>query len=92
MTMSNSSSRSLQAASTLATASGLHPFLRLLYARFGERHCARCGAGVVVLSEDEIVERLVAMSAAATRGPLDVYVPLLRGVKGSHRTLLEMLA
>jgi excinuclease ABC subunit A len=25
--------------STLATASGLHPFLRLLYANFGERRC-----------------------------------------------------
>src|SRR5512136_1311634 len=30
--------------STLATASGLHPFLRLLYARFGQRACPRCGA------------------------------------------------
>ena len=25
--------------STIATASGLHPFLRLLYTNFGERHC-----------------------------------------------------
>ena len=47
--------------STLATASGLHPFLRLLYARFGERHCPRCGTGLSVLTEDEIVERLMAM-------------------------------
>ena len=46
--------------STLATASGLHPFLRLLYAHFGERHCPRCGARLAVLTEDEIVERLVA--------------------------------
>src|SRR5512136_693576 len=45
--------------STLATASGLHPFLRLLYARFGERLCPQCGASLEVLSEDEIVERLV---------------------------------
>src|SRR5512143_1662610 len=28
-------------ASTLATASGLHPFLRLLYSRYGERSCPR---------------------------------------------------
>ncbi|MDY7080062.1 MAG: hypothetical protein SXV54_24545 [Chloroflexota bacterium] len=48
--------------STLATASGLHPFLRLLYARFGERHCPRCGTGLSVLTEDEIVGRLVAMA------------------------------
>ncbi|MCE5207329.1 MAG: hypothetical protein LLG42_03355 [Chloroflexi bacterium] len=28
--------------STLASASGLHPFLRLLYARFGKRACVEC--------------------------------------------------
>ena len=32
--------------STLATASGLHPFLRLLYTHFGERYCAHCGTEV----------------------------------------------
>ena len=75
--------------STLATASGLHPFLRLLYARFGDRHCPRCGSGVAVLTEDEIVDRLVTM---ATRRSLKVFAPLLRGTRGSHRTLLELLA
>jgi excinuclease ABC subunit A len=75
--------------STLATASGLHPFLRLLYARFGERRCPRCGAGLAVLTEDEIVERLVTLAA---RSPVAVFVPLLRGVRGSHRTLLGLLA
>ena len=34
--------------STLATASGLHPFLRLLYAHFGERSCPRCGMSLAV--------------------------------------------
>ncbi|MGC9394798.1 MAG: hypothetical protein ACP5J4_08080 [Anaerolineae bacterium] len=76
-------------ASTLATASGLHPFLRLLYARFGERRCARCGAGLTVLTEDEIVARVAALSE---RGPLALRAPLLRGVRGSHRTLLHLLA
>ena len=75
--------------STLATASGLHPFLRLLYARFGERHCPRCGTGLSVLTEDEIVERLVAM---AKRDAITVFAPLMRGVRGSHRTLLQLLA
>lgn len=74
--------------STLATASGLHPFLRLLYARFGERRCARCGAALTVLTEDEIVARVVALSA---QGPLALFAPLLRGVSGSHRTLLRLL-
>lgn len=75
-------------ASTLATASGLHPFLRLLYARFGVRHCARCGAELSVATADEIVEHLVRLSAA---GDWVVSAPLVRGVRGSHRTLLGWL-
>jgi excinuclease ABC subunit A len=74
--------------STLATASGLHPFLRLLYARFGKRHCPRCSTGLSVLTEDEIVEQLVVLAA---QSPVTVLVPLLRGVRGSHRTLLDLL-
>ncbi|MBN2005888.1 MAG: ATP-binding cassette domain-containing protein, partial [Anaerolineae bacterium] len=75
-------------ASTLATASGLHPFLRLLYARFGERACARCGSPIAVLAEDDIVEQIVAMS---TQGPLAIFAPLVHGAKGSHHTLLSLL-
>jgi excinuclease ABC subunit A len=75
-------------ASTLATASGLHPFLRLLYAHFAERACARCGLPVNVSTEDEIVARLATL---AEGGPLEITVPLVRGVPGSHRTLLAAL-
>ena len=48
--------------STLATASGLHPFLRLLYAHFGERSCPRCGMSLAVYTEDEILEHLAEMT------------------------------
>jgi excinuclease ABC subunit A len=75
--------------STLATASGLHPFLRLLYARFGTRHCPSCGAPLAVRSEDEIVERLAALVAKA--GAVDVLAVLFRRARGSHRTLLSWL-
>jgi excinuclease ABC subunit A len=75
-------------ASTLATASGLHPFLRLLYAHFGLRACPRCGQSLQVLSDDEIVARLVELAA---EGSLEVYAPLLQGVPGSHSTLLKFL-
>ena len=76
-------------ASTLATASGLHPLLRLLYARFGQRHCGHCGAVLSVLSEDEIVDRL---GALCRRGPVHVTAPLVRDSPGSHRALLKLLA
>ena len=75
--------------STLATASGLHPFIRLLYSNFGSRHCVECGTSLQVYSEDEIVERLGKISSVSSAR---VYVPLMRNVPGSHRTLLEMLA
>ena len=75
--------------SNLASASGLHPFLRLLYARFGQRACPRCGAALQVYTPDEILARLLTM---AQSGPLRLLAPLLRQVPGSHATLLAALA
>lgn len=75
--------------SNLASASGLHPFFRLLYTHFGERHCLGCGEPVSVLSEDEIVENLVNLSI---QEPLQLYVPLVHELQGSHKTLLSVLA
>ncbi|MBN1351878.1 ATP-binding cassette domain-containing protein [candidate division KSB1 bacterium] len=74
--------------STLATASGLHPFLRLLYANFGERRCPGCGAVLTVFSKDEIIDRLRALSEDSA---IAIFVPLMQAVQGSHRTLLNYL-
>ncbi len=74
--------------SSLASASGLHPFFRLLYTRFGERFCANCGHQLAILSEDEIVNRL---RGSTKEGPTRVSIPLLRSALGSHRTLLKLL-
>ncbi len=75
--------------STLATASGLHPFLRLLYARFGERSCPSCDSKVSLRTEDEIVEQLMSLSGPDS---ITVTIPLVRQAHGSHRTLLDTLA
>jgi excinuclease ABC subunit A len=75
--------------STLASASGLHPFLRLLFSNYGARHCLQCDSPLSVLTEDEIVERLVSL---AKHEHLNLFAPLLHQVKGSHTTLLKMLA
>jgi excinuclease ABC subunit A len=75
--------------SILATASGLHPFFRLLYANFGTRHCLRCDEPLRVLTEDEIVEHLL---SSATQEPVRLYAPLLQRVPGSHKTLLKILS
>jgi len=74
--------------STVASASGLHLLLRMLFARFGNRRCTRCGAEVAVASEDEIVDRLLALSQHQA---VEVLVPLVRQALGSHRMLLELL-
>ncbi|MDO8056858.1 MAG: hypothetical protein Q6361_08360, partial [Candidatus Hermodarchaeota archaeon] len=74
--------------STLATASGLHPFLRLLFTNYGTRRCLRCSEPVTVLTEDEIVERL---SKLAKEEPIRLYAPLMRNAQGSHTTLLMVL-
>jgi len=74
--------------STLATASGLHPYLRLLYAHFGTRHCGVCDTPLTMRDADAIVERLTRL---AQDGPVGLTVPLLRQAFGSHRTLLSLL-
>ncbi len=75
--------------SILATASGLHPFFRLLFTNYGVRHCLQCGKPLSVLTEDEIVEYLASM---AKRFPFEIYAPLMSDVQGSHRTLLSFLS
>ena len=75
--------------STLATASGLHPFFRLLFANFGERRCVRCAAPITVWSEDEIVDNLVTTSKT---GPMILAAPLVHDAYGSHRTLITQLS
>ena len=75
--------------STLVSASGLHPFLRLLYSNYGVRHCLQCGSPLSVLTDDEIIYRLVFLSK---HEHLYLFAPLLHQVKGSHTTLLKLLA
>ncbi|UCG37363.1 MAG: ATP-binding cassette domain-containing protein [Candidatus Bathyarchaeota archaeon] len=74
--------------STLATASGLHPFLRLLFARFGARHCPNCKAKNEALTQDEIIAKILSFTK---KGPITLYAPLVRRSKGCHQTLLKLL-
>ena len=78
----------LNPASTLASASGLHPFFRLLFAKFGTRHCSTCGADLQVLTEDEIV---AVIKKVLKRESVEVSSSLVKAAKGSHKTLLDLL-
>jgi excinuclease ABC subunit A len=75
--------------STVATASGLHPFFRILFARFGNRFCPVCGTGAEILDRPLLLKR---MSVLAQKSDLILGVPLVHKLKGSHRTLLDFLA
>ena len=74
--------------STLASASGLHPFFRLLYTNYGTRYCHTCGTPLNVRTDDEIIELLL---ESVRKNTLRVSVPLVRNLQGSHRTLLQEL-
>ena len=68
--------------STVATFSGLHPFLRVLYARFGVWHCAGCGGALKLWDAADLATSLPGRNVA---------IPVLQGVTGNHRTLLRAL-
>jgi excinuclease ABC subunit A len=76
--------------STLATAAGIHPFLRVLYARFAECRCSGCGTPFVRASLEVQLVQLRAL-LERTGEPVEVVAPLVRGVVGSHARLLAEL-
>jgi len=76
-------------ASTVATSVGLHPFLRILYARFADVTCPRCEVPVRSVSREERLA--IASDMLATAGSLDVEVAVVRGLRRSHARLLAGL-
>jgi excinuclease ABC subunit A len=74
--------------SILASAIGLIPLLKILYARFGNRRCHVCDSKLSFLKEDEIVAKL---DGLRNREPMQISALLVRKVKGSHRTLIDLL-
>ncbi|GIW72901.1 MAG: hypothetical protein KatS3mg102_2443 [Planctomycetota bacterium] len=78
--------------STVATATEIYHYLRLLYARLGTPLCPRCGLECAPRSEEAILA--LAQQRAGALGPgerLQVLAPLVRARKGEHRALLERL-
>lgn len=76
-------------ASTVATSVGLHPFLRILYARFAEVSCPTCGVPVRAVSREERLT--IAVDLLAAKGQLDVDVAVVRGLERVHERLLAEL-
>ncbi len=78
--------------STVATAVGIMPLLRILYTAFADRTCAGCGAkaGTRVGTAVQDLDVITAMLATGP-GEVMIIVPLLRRVSGRHGRLLDHL-
>jgi excinuclease ABC subunit A len=74
--------------STVATATEIHDFLRLLYARLGEPECHQCGQPIRQQSPEQIQQRLVRLPEG-TR--LMLLAPMVRGRKGEHQAVFETI-
>ncbi|WP_152360514.1 AAA family ATPase [Microlunatus speluncae] len=78
--------------STVATAVGILPLLRVVYAIFVPRRCACCGADVGTRVGAEVQDLDVILATlAAVDADLMIMVPLLRQVPGRHGRLLAQL-
>lgn len=85
--------------STVGTVTEINDYLRLLYAKIGIPHCSECGREISKLSTDEIVDRILEMSASASLGRdggeknksqmIELSSPIVRERKGEYLSLLD---
>ena len=76
--------------STVASAAGINPYLRVLFARFAERRCPACGTQTVVTTREGQVAALRRL--VGEHGAVEVLAPLVVGAVGGHGRLLAWLA
>ena len=76
------------AQSTVATATEMYDFLRLLFARVGAPHCPKCGTEIHHQTLEQIVAFLSDLGAG-TR--ITLLAPLVRGRKGHYRELFDKI-
>jgi len=74
--------------STVATATEIHDYLRLLFARVGTAYCPKCGREILPQRAEQIVENALTLDRG-TR--LIVLAPLVRGQRGEHRDVIRSI-
>ncbi|MBE3069672.1 MAG: excinuclease ABC subunit UvrA [Planctomycetes bacterium] len=72
--------------STVATATEIHDYLRLLLARVGTAYCPKCGKEIRPQRVEQMVDSVLALPEG-TR--LMVLAPLVRGQRGEHRDVIR---
>jgi len=74
--------------STVATATEIHDYLRLLFARVGTAYCPKCGREIQPQRAEQIVESVLRLPKGAR---LIVLSPLVRGQRGEHRDVIRSI-
>lgn len=74
--------------STVATATEIHDYLRLLFARIGIPHCHICGRRITKQTVEQIVDSIMSQKNGLW---IRVLAPVVRGRKGEYKDLVEDL-
>ncbi len=74
--------------STVGTITEIYDYLRVLYARVGQRFCPNCDREVTAQTREEIIARILQFPEGAQ---FTILAPVVRGQKGEHRDLFEDL-
>jgi len=74
--------------STVGTVTEIYDYLRLLWARVGHPHCAKCGAPIAGQSAEQIIDQVMELPEG-TR--FMVMAPVVRGRKGEYGRMLDEL-
>ncbi len=72
--------------STVGTITEVYDYLRILYARLGERHCPNCGRPVGTQTADEIVDKVLSLPEGTK---LYIMAPIERTGQEKYDTLWE---
>lgn len=74
--------------STVGTVTEIYDHLRLLFARIGRPHCARCSRPIRRQSVAQITSNILDLPK---RVEIVILAPLIRGKKGEHREVLGLI-
>ena len=72
--------------STVGTVTEIYDYLRILYARLGQRHCPQCGRPVGTQTADEIVDKVLSLPEGTK---LFIMAPLERKGQEKYETLFD---
>ncbi|HVL13480.1 MAG TPA: excinuclease ABC subunit UvrA, partial [Gemmata sp.] len=72
--------------STVGTITEIYDYLRILYARLGERHCPSCGRAVGTQTADEIVDKVLSLPEGTK---LYIMAPVERTGQEKYDTIWE---